>query len=321
MMLLIDANNLAYRALYSFSLSHAGMDTSIVYGCIRMLSALIHKYKPDSVVACFDGGTPQFRKDLVPTYKQRRTKDGDERDWEDVFRQINEFADVMPMHGVTVLRRRYIEADDLMYWGALYACDISTIVTTDGDLYQALSYDDVYVLNPHTGKRYNYLAFQHEFGYDPCWHMLYKVLVGDGSDGVPGVKSIGPKTAVKLIAEFVNVGCTMHARDLIPHTNWNCLNRRQQAALAVHESVWQNCWDAMDLSVDRCGAKRVVAAASWQHAKTAQMKRYYMKHGFVSFIQDGSHVSLFGRLGKPQFYFPQGTTMPVVAPVRTLVEG
>src|SRR4030042_1854002 len=102
MMLLIDVSNMAYRALYTLDLSNEGSDVSVVYGVLRILASLIRKHNPRSIAACFDGGTPPYRRKLVPEYKTNRKKDDESGiDWAAVYTQIDDLSDyVLPMHGI-----------------------------------------------------------------------------------------------------------------------------------------------------------------------------------------------------------------------------
>jgi DNA polymerase-1 len=322
MILLVDLNNMAYRALHVHHLSHKGIDTSVEYGTLRMLAGLIHKYKPESVVACFDGGTPAYRKALLPCYKANRKKDKDDtRDWEDVFRQINTLADhVLPMHGVLVLRRRYIEADDLLYWCAVLSDDLPIVVTADKDLLQACSIPDTRVLNPMTGKLYDSKGFQREFGFPAVHFVHFKVMLGDGSDNVPGVKGIGPVAATKVIHEWLAKRNRLMGNVPIPGNTWDCLNDRQQKSLDTF-GMWQACYDVMDLSVDRCGAKYAIHRQkdNWCRAAGAQVKMYYMRNGFASLLQDPDIVPSFKRLVKPRLSLWVSARAPLVVPVRAPV--
>lgn len=308
MVLIIDANNMAYRALYTFHLSYKDEDTSVTYGMLRMIATLIHKYKPRSVVACFDNGVPAYRRELIPGYKARRKKD-DIIDWDGVYRQIDNLCEyVLPIHGIMTMRRADVEADDLMYHAAELSVDEAYIVTTDNDLLHAID-ERTAVIHPNKGIiTYDNFDMLYDFPYNS--YLMYKVLVGDSSDNIPGVPGIGPKTAAKLIREYDFSGC----KDSPAGHKWVCLNIKQQKALdEFGEDAFWNAYDVMDLSVDRCGAKAAVLSADWKPANVGLIKKYYVSHGFASFLGD-NNARLFRGLRRPEF--DNNARAPTVPPRR-----
>jgi len=304
MILIIDANNLAYRALYSFQLSFRGVDTSITYGCLMMISALLRKFQPSSLIACFDGGTPPFRKELFPQYKEHRVRNSEERDWEDVYRQIDELCYYLfPIHGIMTLREKEIEADDLMAQAAHLSEDRSVIVTTDDDLLQCVDEKTV-VYNPSKDEIYTEDNFYSATGIPSFFYLLYKMLCGDSSDNLPGVPNVGPKTAEKMIEYLLTLpdeedpyqyNCLIKRIDELP------LNSRQRASLAgFGEERWSALYAVMDLLEDRVGAMAVVLQAKWMPADPEKIRRYYLSHGFVSLLEERTD-KLFSHLQKPSF--------------------
>lgn len=306
MMLIIDGNNTAYRALYTVQLSHRGEDTSILFGVVRMIHTLVKKHRPRSVVVCFDGGTPPFRRQLVPTYKTGREK-SDEIDWENVHFQINLLREhLLPVHGVLTIQRKHCEADDLMYHASRMACDRPYIVTTDTDLLQAVDLRTA-VYNPVKGKIYTTDNFSKEIGVP--WQMFldYKVLVGDSSDNIPGVPNIGEKTAARL-ANF-NLGCN----DWPGEWELDVLNVRQRQSLdAFGIDNWWNARDCMDLSVDRCGAHKSIEDAKWSPADKGKIQRALFRYGFQSLLELGAeYTGAFAKLEQPRFQMLRHPTIPL----------
>ena len=307
MMLIIDGNNACYRALYTMSLSHRGKDTSITYGVLNMLRGLIKTYKPSSVVVAFDGGTPAFRKELLPQYKAHRKKD-DTIDWDDVHRQMDFLASyALPIHGIQVLKMLGIEADDLMAQAAYLAYDRPYIVTTDDDLLQCVS-SKVSVLSPTKGKIYTEDNFEEEFGFKQKYYITYKLLVGDGSDNVPGVPGIGEKTATKVAKALQDT----NEKDTLAIANTTFMEYADSTKLLNHSQL-KNLSDAscdgsllayyevVDLSADRCDIRKDVLKAGWSKAIDHAIKSLYMQNGMVSLLE-GEIVRLFTKLVKPPYH-------------------
>jgi len=304
MILILDANNMAYRALYSFHLSFHGVDTSITYGSLKMVTALLRKFQPTSIIACFDGGTPPFRKELVPEYKAHRSHNSEERDWEDVYRQIDELCYyALPLHGIMTLRAKDVEADDLMAQAAYLSEEKCCIVTTDDDLLQCVDEQTV-VYNPSKDEVYTDQNIQEKTGIPEDLHLFYKMLCGDSSDNISGISGIGPKTAQKMI-EYL---CTtlddedpydysymMSILDDLP------LNSRQTTNFkGLGKKGWYALHDVMDLLFDRVGARRIVLQTDWMPAQEKEIQKYYLSRGFMSLLEERGD-RLFCSLQKPQF--------------------
>ena len=297
MMLLVDGNNMSYRALYAVSLSHNRKDTSILFGVIKMLSSIVKLKGPTSVLVAFDSGSCIFRKRLLPQYKENRTEN-EKIDWDAAYEQMDELCNVtLPMHGIMTVSQHGCEADDLMAQAARIAQDDVVIVSTDADLLQCVT-ETVHVYNP-----YKLMTFTLEnVPYEPADQILFKVLAGDSSDNIPGVPSIGPRTAEKIIAY-------LHEHEIYDYSFQTFLSRvddmpfnvRQRKVIQEFtESQWNALWDVIDLYYDRCGARLAVLSAPWRPLDEQRVKRYYFDHGFVSLIEDNNAL-VFKDLQEPQF--------------------
>jgi len=301
--LIIDGNNTAYRALHTVQLSHHGKDTSILFGVMRMIYTMIKKWHPRSVIVCFDGGTPPYRKRLVPTYKAHRTKD-ESVDWGTVYGQMDELCDmILPIHGILTIRRKYCEADDLMYHAAKMVQDRPYIVTTDADLLQAVDLR-VCVINPSTGKVFSADTFRRFTGLNWGAYLPYKVLFGDSSDGIPGVRWIGKKTAIKLVNFWINVSPSYDYDELcLDIDNFGILNKRQlESLLSFGSERYCDAYNCMDLSIDRCGAHYSILDAQWNEADYDGIRRILLANGFSSLLEQGAeYTGSFSRLERPEF--------------------
>lgn len=285
--LIVDASNMAYRARYSYSLSHQGKDTSVTYGVLRMLMALIKEHKPTGIIMCFDGGSPGYRKRLVPSYKSNRKHDDDPTFYEYI-RQVQELQRMLPYFGILCVKREGIEADDLMFH-ASRLLPSSTIVTNDDDLLQAVN-DNTAVLKP--GKKENTLISEQNFkeiaGVPLDCFLLAKAILGDSSDNVPGVKGIGPKTIEKLFSSgqyddsFLNDSMRLALTDFLN--------------TGFHTAIY-----CMDLKLDLCGARQALISAIWQPYNNKMVYKYCFDNAFASLIEAGSLGNTFGPLTKPEF--------------------
>lgn len=290
MNLIVDGNNLAHRARHAYSLSFQGVDTSVTFGVMRMLLGLVKKYKPNSVIFAWDGGTPGFRRRLVPSYKAgRKRKREDDGTWAIFITQLQELEAILPHTGVLQVKRRGIEADDLMAHAAKGLIGDNLIISTDDDMLQCVN-DNTSMLKP--GKKaitYTVENFEELIGFPVYRFVLSKVLQGDSSDEIPGVRGIGPKTALKL----------MQGGDTLLGAATPRMQERIEKFIA--DGYYNKAYTAIDLSVDLAGAKRTLKDAEWM-SYDKSVRKWCIDKGFISIIE-GFSLSILGGLKKPEFEF------------------
>jgi len=287
MNLIIDGTNLAHRARHAYDLSYRGKDTSTTYGVMRMLAALVRNYNPSSVVFAWDGGTPGFRRRLVPEYKSKRKHEEDPT-WLEFLAQLGELEKILPYTGVLQVKRRGIEADDIMAHAAQMLTGDNLIITTDDDLLQCVD-DATSVFKPggKKGTIYRMSNFEDKVGWPPFKFVLSKVLQGDSSDNIKGVFGIGPKTAHKLLQhDNVLEAASPKLRDRIEKF--------------IEDGSYVKAYGAIDLSHDRAGARLTILRSKWHPAHVKRLYKWCIDRGFVSIIEQES-LSVFGRLREPQF--------------------
>lgn len=287
--LIIDASNMGHRARYSYSLSYKGRDTSVSYGVLRMTMAAIKEVRPQSVIMCFDGGTPKFRVAACQSYKSNRKHGGEEDPtYVEFVRQMNELQRMLPYFGIMAVRRAGIEADDLMYHAA-EMLERSVIVTNDDDLLQAVSEKTAVMRSTKSKSNLVTLEnFKEHAGFDWESFLLAKAIIGDSSDNVPGVKGVGPVLTQKIFAEgWMNL-------NVLPHA----LMGRVQRWL---ETDYQHVMDVIDLRLDRTGARYVLLNAPWQPYNGKLVYKYLMDNAFNSLMEAGSLGGTFGALRQPEF--------------------
>tara|TARA_Y100001970_G_scaffold139975_1_gene172328 strand:+ start:32728 stop:33558 length:831 start_codon:yes stop_codon:yes gene_type:complete len=185
--LLLDANNLIYRARYSAKYAREG-DAAIVYSFFRSLRPLVEKFDPDICYFVRDGA-PSDRLDILPEYKQNRIREHDESFFSQK-KTIEELVD--SCFPITVCRDKELEADDLIAYLVLevHRQDECVIISSDTDFVQLLQeHENCELYNPITKK----MRLAPEYDY-----LTWKSLRGDGSDNIPGIPRVGDKTAAKL---------------------------------------------------------------------------------------------------------------------------
>ena len=200
-LLLVDGSSYLYRAYHAMPdlRSPDGFPTGALHGMVAMLKRLREQF-PAALAACvFDAKGPTFRDAWYDRYKAQRAPMP-----EPLVQQIGPIHEVVALLGWTVLEVPGIEADDAIGTLARVAEAEGRrvlISTGDKDLAQLVS-AQVTLVNTMSNERLDVDGVQAKFGVPPQRIVDYLTLVGDSVDNVPGVDKVGPKTAVKWLAEY-----------------------------------------------------------------------------------------------------------------------
>lgn len=217
--LLIDGNNIIFRAYYAFQnqrlKTRSGKPTGAVYGFVRMLLKMLEDRQPELVAVAFDTSRDTFRRRIYPEYKAKRKPTP-----EDLLDQIPLAHQVVEALGIKILKHDDYEADDLIGSAAARLKDEFhiEIVTGDRDLLQLVE-DNVLVELCLKGvsetREMDVPAFREEYGFDPRGIIELKALMGDASDNIPGVKGIGEKKGLALIQQFKTIAALYESLDQV----------------------------------------------------------------------------------------------------------
>jgi 5'-3' exonuclease len=183
--------------------------TNAASGLMDMLARLIREHRPGALVACWDADwRPQWRVDLIPSYKEHRVATGDEEEMPDALaEQIPLIEALLVGLGIPPVGVPDHEADDVIGTYATIAEGAVDVVTGDRDLFQLVD-DDRGVRILYTARGISKIQFvdaafvQEKYGVTPSQYADMATLRGDTSDGLPGVAGIGDKTAASLLRMF-----------------------------------------------------------------------------------------------------------------------
>lgn len=198
---LIDGSAYIYRAFFALpALNNSkGLQTNAVYGFTTTLLKIIRERHPDGIAVAFDEKGPTMRHEEFKDYKAQRPPMPD--GMKSQIPYIHRIVDALAIPG---LRQAGYEADDLIGTLARKAeragYDV-VIVTGDKDMFQLLT-PHVRIYDPVKDKWSGETECRERFGVEPARVVEIMGLMGDASDNIPGVKGIGEKTAMKLIAQF-----------------------------------------------------------------------------------------------------------------------
>ena len=206
----LDAPSLVYRAFFALPKTltdDQGNSINAVRGFMDMVTTLIVKRRPDEVVSVFDADwRPQFRVDAYPGYKAERAEDPPE-----LPPQFDIIANVLDAAGMVRAETPGLEADDVIATlvAPIDGDERGVVVTGDRDLLCLVRDPHVKVLFPVKGTKemaeLDEAAVLEKYGIPARLYTEFAMLRGDGSDGLPGVPGVGPKTAVTLLNKYGSI--------------------------------------------------------------------------------------------------------------------
>lgn len=214
-LMLLDTASLYFRAFYGVPDSVKAPDgrpVNAVRGLLDMIAKLVATYEPTHVVACWDDDwRPQWRVDLIPSYKAHRVAEAtaagpDVEEIPDPLEaQVPIIREALGVLGIPIIGIAEHEADDVIGTLATRGDLPVDVVTGDRDLFQLVDDErDVRVI--YTGRGMSNLevltdeAVVQKYGILPSQYADFAVMRGDASDGLPGVPGVGEKTAATLLA-------------------------------------------------------------------------------------------------------------------------
>ena len=212
-LLLVDGSSYLYRAFHAMPdlRNSQGEPTGAIYGVLNMLRRLDSDTKAQDIAykACvFDAKGKTFRDDWYPEYKANRPSMPD-----DLAAQIVPIHACVAASGWPILMIDGVEADDVIGTLARQAAaqGIDVVVSTgDKDLAQLVD-KHVTLVNTMSNEVLDEAGVLAKFGVPPARIVDYLALIGDTVDNVPGVAKVGPKTAVKWLAQYGSLDGVMAA--------------------------------------------------------------------------------------------------------------
>ncbi len=221
-LILIDGHALAFRQYYALERTNMktkdGTPTWAVYGFFKAIFDLLknENLHPDAIGVAFDVSHHTFRTEQYVEYKANREA------MPDPMRvQMGLIYEGLKAFNIPIYTKEGFEADDVIGTISRRACELGHkvyILTGDQDSFQLIRQDGcIKVIIPSKGllTEYDWNKVYDKLGVFPNQVIDYKALRGDTSDNIPGIKGIGEKTAVKLLAEFQTVDNVLASADKI----------------------------------------------------------------------------------------------------------
>ena len=214
--LLIDGLNTFIRVFSAIPTTNEdGVHIGGIVGFLRSIGYTINMVRPTRTIIVFDGkGGSTRRRKIFPQYKMgrkmshrlNRTHDFLTREEEKkmMIFQLNRIVEYLECLPVTLINMDGIEADDVIGYCAKHIFDNkSTIMSTDKDFLQLID-ENIRVYSPTKKKMYDEEKVVEEYGISSHNFLLYRMLDGDVSDSIPGIKGVGLKSLLKYFPFLEN---------------------------------------------------------------------------------------------------------------------
>lgn len=209
--MLLDAYALIFRAYYGLirspRINSKGENTSAVFGFVNTLEELLRTEQPDYLAVAFDppGGT--FRHEAFADYKAQREETPAGIKW-----AVPVIKEILEAYGIVTCEVKGFEADDVIGTLALQgqAAGLEVMMVTPDKDYAQLVRPGITMCRPSSGKSglekldVEAVCQKYELAH-PTQVIDMLALMGDAADNIPGCPGVGPKTAVKLLAEYGSV--------------------------------------------------------------------------------------------------------------------
>jgi DNA polymerase-1 len=213
--IIIDGSSYLFRAYHAMpDLTNAsGQPTGAIYGVINMMKRLKKDYKDHLILVVFDSKGKSTRHHYFPEYKANRPAMP-----EDLASQIPYIHAFITQMGLPIIKQVGIEADDIIGTLAKRFSKIGEqviISTGDKDMAQLVN-EQVTLVNTMTQTVLDSQSVKEKFGVQPDQIIDYLALMGDKVDNIPGIPSVGPKTAAKWLTMYGSLANLCAHADEIP---------------------------------------------------------------------------------------------------------
>jgi DNA polymerase-1 len=279
----IDISGYVFRAYHALPplQSPQGEPTHAVLGVTTMLLKLVADQKPAMLAVAMDSRGKSVRHEIFAGYKATRPAPPP-----DLSQQIARVREIIDAYAIPVLQQDGVEADDMI--AALVkrarAEDLAVvIVSADKDLLQLVG-DHVQMYDTGRNIVYGPQETQQKLGVRPDQVRDYLALVGDSSDNIPGVPSIGPKTAQGLLEQFGDLDSIYAGLEQISKKGLRekLVLHREQAYLSQRLVTLD---DALAVQLDP-------AALAWSAGDSELLRSLFLELGFTRLLRDALPTAL-----------------------------
>jgi DNA polymerase-1 len=269
----VDAHSLIFQVFHALPdmSSPRGEHVNAVFGFIRDIQQIIEKKQPDALICALDPPGPTFRDQLFDRYKADRGSMPEE-----LVGQIPKIERVLAALSIPVISIPGYEADDVLATLARQCDEAGAecfLVSGDKDCRQLIT-DRVAIYNIRKDEVFGAAALKEDWGIAPRQVVDFQALVGDKVDNVPGVPTIGPKTAQTWLEKYGTLDNLLaHATEVSGAKGQKLVEGRDLALLSRELARLDN---SMDIAPDWNAAR----VGGFDHQQLAEL---FAEYGFRSF--------------------------------------
>ena len=232
---LIDGTALLYRSYYAFIakplVNSKGQHTSAIFGVINSFLRLLEIKDARYIMISFDPKAPTFRHVLSAEYKATRPPMPEE-----LVSQVEPVKEFFRLIGLKEISLEGYEADDVLATLAQkHKQDFKVVMVTADKDYSQLVDADVSIWDPAKDQSLDEDGIMEKYGVKADQFIDYLALMGDASDNIPGVRGIGPKSAVELLSIFENLEAIYNNLNAVPLKYRKKLEGQKEAAFLSHK--------------------------------------------------------------------------------------
>lgn len=310
-LVLIDGHSILNRAFYGVPelTNSRGLHTNAVYGFLNIMFHTLEEEQADHLAVAFDLKEPTFRHKMYAAYKGTRKPMPEE-----LHEQVPIMKEVLASMGIPILTRPGYEADDILGTIAKRCAGEGvevSVVSGDRDLLQ-LCDEKIKIRMPKTSrggtevKEYFPEDVMREYQVTPEEFIDVKALMGDASDNIPGVPSIGEKTATALIVAYQTIeNAYAHIDEVKPPRAQKALREHYDMAVMSKElaTICTDCDIAFSLEDARI--TNLYTPEAYQFMKQLEFKSILQKFDSGSFSSAGEeeYFKTVSELGEAEQLF------------------